>query len=87
VAVAAVTIVLVGQWAAARPEVALSAVPAHVSAGGEVEALDDLMQQTGLPADVAAALARQTVRRQAAAADTGTSAIVAALLPGEGVHQ
>jgi hypothetical protein len=79
-AAAIVCVLLVGQWAAARPEPAASSDSTRV----ETQALEALVRQSGIPAAEAATLVRRSVGRRAA---SSPSTAISDLLPVEGVHQ
>jgi hypothetical protein len=79
-AAAAVAIVLIGQWAAARPE---PAVPPD-STLAQTEALEELVQRSGIPAAEAASLVRRARGRRTA---SSPSTAIVDLFPVEGVHR
>ncbi len=82
VVVAAVMVVVIGQWLAAGPPRATPSNPALA----RMEALDDLVQQAGLPAPDASSLVRQAMNRRTASASSGANAsrVIAGLFPAEG---
>jgi hypothetical protein len=82
-AAAAVAIVVIGQWAADRPQPAPSEVPTLA----RMEALEGLMRQAGLSAEDAAALVQREMSRRATSAPPSVSSAIADLLPAEGAHQ
>jgi hypothetical protein len=79
-AAAAVVIVLVGQWAAARPEPSVPATSPLV----QTQALEELVQQSGIPAAEAASLVRRTMGRRTA---FSPSTALLDLFPIEGAYQ
>jgi hypothetical protein len=62
VAAAAAAVVLVGQWAAARPQPAFPRDPAFA----QRQALDELVHQAGLPREDAASLVQRALSRRSA---------------------
>ena len=74
VATAAAAVVLIGQWAAARPERTLAPDPALA----QIQELDELVRQAGFPAEEAASLVRRAMSRRTAASN---SADIVDLLP------
>jgi hypothetical protein len=79
-AAAAVIIVSVGQWAAAWPELSVPATSPLV----QTQALEELVQQSGIPAAEAASLVRRTMGRRTS---SSRSAAIVDLFPIEGVNQ
>jgi hypothetical protein len=82
VLVAAAAIILVGQWLAATPQPA--PLPAQV-ATARTESLIDLINQAGVPADLAAAIVRREV--PPARSTLSSSNVIADFFPVEGAHQ
>jgi hypothetical protein len=80
VAAAAVAIALIGQWAAARPE---PAVPPN-STLVQTQALEELVQESGIPAAEAAVLVQRAMRRRTA---SRSSTDIVILFPVKGVGQ
>lgn len=79
-AAAAVVTVLVGQWAAARPEPSVPPTSPLV----QTQALEELVRQAGIPAEEAASLVRRTMGRPTT---PSLSAAMTELFPIEGSHQ